>query len=206
MNKHVFLLTVVFLFAVCLAGCKSQPVIEPNTEPSFTVADYEAALNDESAGGSVHEKTTIGCQLFGRTFQYAYEIVEQDDGYVATDLETGAAFRSDEFEDLNAFFLRFGRLAPAHGEQFLSYECGKQSISAEIVPEALRESLLRASSLFAGMEADAEQIELKGCTYTAELDDEGRLYAYAYTANIALNTAGLQFNADVTLRVERQPA
>lgn len=202
MNKFCLFMVILSLLVSCLVGCKSHPVLEPNTESTLTIEDYEAALNSE--GHPLHEKTTIECRLFGRTFQYAYELMEENDVIMVKDLETGAEYRSDEFEDRDAFFLRFGRLPPAGGDQFLSYELGEYSVSAEIPPEALRENLLQASSLFAGIEADADQITLNTCTYTAELCDEGRLCAYTYTAKTALNTTGIQFTADITLRVERK--
>ena len=70
MNKFCLFIIVLSLLVPCLGGCKSQPVLEPTKESAITMEDYEAALNGDSR--PLHEKTTIECQLFGRTFQYAY--------------------------------------------------------------------------------------------------------------------------------------
>ncbi|MCI8331298.1 MAG: hypothetical protein HFE78_00505 [Clostridiales bacterium] len=204
MNKLCFLSLVLLLLVPCLVACKSSPAFEPGTESALTLDAYNAAVEDsKDDSAALHEKTTIGCQLFGQTFQYVYEITQEGEGYIAKDAETGGVYSSDEFENADMFFLRFGRLPPVDSEQFLSYELQEQSVTAALPSEAFRERLLQASSLFAGIGANTDQITLGDCTYQAELDAEGRLAAYTYTVTTSLNTTGVGFTADVTLRVER---
>ncbi|MCI8589303.1 MAG: hypothetical protein HFE77_01095 [Clostridiales bacterium] len=201
MNKLIVLITIFVLFSGSLSGCKSSPALQPNTEAApITIDMYEKSLQSNQA---LHEKTIVSCKLYGRTFEYAYELYQGEEGvYIAKDAETGNEFRSDEFDDTDLFFMRFGRLPPAESAQFLSYETGENTLQAVLQPEDMLDRLLRASSLFAGIEADTDQIALNACTYTAELD-QGRLCAYAYTADLSMTAAPIQFEAEITLRVEK---